>query len=412
MKKILFSIYTEGYPNKNTGGPNHIIYEIVNHNKSGKFKIDFLSYDTYINNLDTNKINEITNPIYFKKKITNLLFENFSLYRNIVSSDLYLPAHFKKKEKRFKRLKKISTNYDIIHSQDSLSLAYLTQIHSNKKKILTIHSKGPLSDELKNMVSGDKLKNRVDVRLKKYELKSIELADVITFPSRAARTYFENSMEIELDNTKVKIVYNGIDFNRIHNISGTEEILEKYLIEKTKDRLILLNIAAHTSEKNIDILLKVIEKLLLKYKKDVLLLNIGEGNLTNELRVLTNKLKIQNNVRFLGKLPNEDVIKLLKATDIFIMSSGKVIFDIVVLEALACSTCCVVSNEGGNKEIIKDCENGYLIDIDDVDKIAQKIISVDIDKVKTKAIETAKQFSVQKMVDEYFELYESLLDGV
>ena len=40
------------------------------------------------------------------------------------------------------------------------------------------------------------------------------------------------------------------------------------------------------------------------------------------------------------------------------------------------------------------------------------IISVDLDKVKIKAKETANKFSVNKMVNEYFELYETLLNGV
>ena len=118
---------------------------------------------------------------------------------------------------------------------------------------------------------------------------------------------------------------------------------------------------------------------------------------------------IKNNVKFLGKLSNNEVIKFIKLSDIFIMTSEKVIFDLVVLEALACGICCVVSNDGGNKEIIKDGINGYLIETNDIDKIAQKIISLDTNKTKFNAIETAKQFSVNKMVNEYFQLYKSML---
>jgi len=232
MKKILFSIYTEGYPNKNIGGPNHIIYEIVNHNKSGKFKIDFLSYDTYIKNLETNKINEITNPIFLKKKITNLLFDNFSLYRKIFTSDLYLPVHFKKKEKRFRHFKKISTNYDIVHSQDSLSLAYLTQIHSNKKKILTIHSNGPLSEELTKNIKNTSLKNRFKEELQTLEKYAVQIADVITFPSYAAKDVYLKDLDFEINPNQLRIIYNGVDLERINGISINHGIFSKYGIEK------------------------------------------------------------------------------------------------------------------------------------------------------------------------------------
>ena len=76
--------------------------------------------------------------------------------------------------------------------------------------------------------------------------------------------------------------------------------------------------------------------------------------MTKDLKELTQKFKIEENVKFLGKIDNEDVLKLLKVTDVFFMASEKVIFDIIVLEALACGACCVISNEGGNKEIINN----------------------------------------------------------
>ena len=37
------------------------------------------------------------------------------------------------------------------------------------------------------------------------------------------------------------------------------------------------------------------------------------------------------------------------------------IFDYVILEALACGTTVIASNEGGNKEIISHSQNGYLL---------------------------------------------------
>ena len=107
-----------------------------------------------------------------------------------------------------------------------------------------------------------------------------------------------------------------------------------------------------------------------------------------------------------------DVIKLLKVSDIFFMASEKVIFDLIVLEALASRTCCFVSDEGGNKEIIKNGENGYLINIRNIEEIAKRIISVNKNKVKIEAKETAKKFSLDKMTNGYLKLYENLLNEI
>ena len=409
MKKILYSIYTGEYPNESTGGPNNIIYKIIRNATAGNFSFDYLSKDLFARNLNNINVDSIINKRTPKKKITAYLANNLKIYRKIFGSDFYLPYHFVKNERYFKSFQKKIKNYHILHSHDSVSLALLTDKNQiNVKKIMTVHSKGPLSDELKEIPKSKKIKNRIDTKIKAIELKNVELADLITFPSIAAKVFFEESLNISLKD-KVKIIYNGIDFSKISELQDNE-ILRKYSIDK-KNKLLFINIAANAPEKKLNVLLRVLGLLKNKFNKEILLLNIGtEKKIANEYRNIIKEMYLQSDVKFLGKLPNEDVIKLLKSTDILIMTSEKVIFDLVVLEAMAAGTCCVVSNEGGNKEIITDGENGFLIDIADVDAIAKKIISIlpYKDKVRENAIKTARQFSVQKMVNEYFEVYKNV----
>jgi len=184
------------------------------------------------------------------------------------------------------------------------------------------------------------------------------------------------------------------------------------MVLKKKYDMVLINISTYREERQLEILFSAIKTLIKKFRKNILLINIGSGTKCKSLVNLIKKIGVEKNVKLLSRIPNEDVIKLLKSSDIFIMTAKRVIFDISVLEALACGICTIVSNDGGNKEIIKDGFNGYLLNSMNPLEIAQKIISVDTDRVKTKAIDTAKQFSVPKMVDEYFDVYESLLDGI
>ncbi len=412
MKKILFNIYTGEYPNQFAGGPNNIIYKIISNYNDSNYHFDYLSNDLFAEELTAKSLSELSNKLSSKKKTALLLSKNLSLYRKIFGSDFYLPYHFYKKNKYFRTFGYKKSEYDIIHSQDSVALSLLANKNDSSKKIMTVHSKGTLSDELKNMAKSKKLQNKIERTLRTIELESIKIADVITFPSIAAKIFFEKSLNILLQDKDVRIIYNGVDFNKINDLNS-KGILYQFSIDERKDRLLLLNIAANAPEKRIDVVLKVIEKLKHKYNKDVLLINVGvEKNNNSNLVSLIRELDIEENVKFLGKLSNTDVVSLLKATDIFLMTSEKVIFDLVVLEALASGTCCVVSNDGGNKEIIKDGENGYLINTTDVDEIAKKIISINPNEVADGAIKTAKQFSVQKMADEYFEVYASLLNGV
>lgn len=98
MIKILFSIFTEGFPNKNIGGPNSIIYDLIKNSKSFKYKFDYLSYDYFISNINSKNIDSYLNPKSKIKYITNNLFENYSFYRKIFQSNNYLPFHYKKKK--------------------------------------------------------------------------------------------------------------------------------------------------------------------------------------------------------------------------------------------------------------------------------------------------------------------------
>jgi 1,2-diacylglycerol 3-alpha-glucosyltransferase len=412
MKSILYSVYTGEYPNQSAGGPNNIIYKLIQNYNESEYLFDYLSSDIFSENLTPINLIELWNNLSTKKKTASLLSEKSSLYRQFCGSDFYLPYHFRKKNKYFKSFGQRNLNYDIIHSQDSISLSLIADKNTSSKKIMTVHSKGPLSDELVHNVSNMKLKARIQRKLKFHELTSVELADIIIFPSEAARKYYEGSLGLSLGDKKVRIIYNGVNISEIQSISSSKSIFEKYSISHHNNQLLILNVASHAPEKNIDILLEVLSIIVHKYNKNILLVNLGEGILTDGLMKLVKKLKIKDNVIFLGKIPNVDIIRLLKETDMFVMTSQKVIFDLVLLEALACGTCCVVSNDGGNKEIIKDCKNGYLINTKDLEQTARKIISVDKDCVKANALETVKQFSVQKMVRDYIEVYENLLNGV
>ena len=87
-------------------------------------------------------------------------------------------------------------------------------------------------------------------------------------------------------------------------------------------------------------------------------------------------------VKFLGQIPNVDVIRLMKVCDYFIMPSTNVVFDLVILEALAAGITILASSEGGNKEIIIDGKNGYLI----ANKSEMDVINIILNKKRSQLI--------------------------
>jgi glycosyltransferase EpsD len=156
--------------------------------------------------------------------------------------------------------------------------------------------------------------------------------------------------------------------------------------------------------KNIDIIVKVIEHLLKVYGVKALLLNVGNGPQTKELKLLASSLNISDQIRFLGRLPYGEVIQLIKLGDFLISAAEKVIFDLIILEALACGLIVIANENGGNKEAIENGFNGYLVKDLSIEQIADTIIRSDR-TVKSNAIKSALKYDVRNMVKQYETLY-------
>jgi glycosyltransferase involved in cell wall biosynthesis len=86
-------------------------------------------------------------------------------------------------------------------------------------------------------------------------------------------------------------------------------------------------------------------------RTDVTLLIAGGGPLEAELKAKTAALGLEDAVRFLGLVPNERVAALVGAADLFALSSLLEATPTVALEALACGTPVVSTDNPGGLEL-------------------------------------------------------------
>ncbi len=401
MIKILFVAYS-GYPNPNIGGSNKIIYEIIKRLDYSIFSPSFFSYDALIHYNSPDDLHSDQQGKRFLIRRTGAnLYKNFPVYRLITSSPWYLKIHFRKRDRFFKKYMRFFNEFDVIHIHDSLAAYYFTSVNK-PKKILTIHSKGAAVSEMKKQMQS----NFFDRLLRKFaerERKACASMTFITFPSEAAKEMYLKDLGL-IDKMNVKLIYNGIDIDYIKRIQPGQ-ILKEFEIEKNDFDGLILSIADHIELKNIDILIKTIKKLREDHKKNFLLINAGTGYLTSELQSLAAQLKVSNQIRFLGQIPNETVIKLMKVCDFFIMPSERVVFDMVILEALAAGITVIVSNEGGNREIIKDKLNGFLLKAINETLITQTILTCcSINHRLNPVLDST--FEIQHMVNSFKALYD------
>jgi glycosyltransferase involved in cell wall biosynthesis len=125
------------------------------------------------------------------------------------------------------------------------------------------------------------------------------------------------------------------------------------------------------------------------------------------------KLNLKKEVIFLGYVPQEEIINLYNAADLFVFPSLYEGFGLPPLEAMACGCPVVVSNTSSMPEV---CGNAALyVNPYNVPEIAQAMERVLTDtKLKKdmikKGLKQAKKFSWEKNARETLEVYEELCD--
>lgn len=200
------------------------------------------------------------------------------------------------------------------------------------------------------------------------------------------------------DNTKIEVVYNGIDCNKFK---------EKALHNNQVPRLIF--VGRIINGKGIDILLDSLKILDLKY--DFICYIIGEGDSLNELKTYANSLQYRNKIIFLGA--RNDIPQLLCESDIFIHPARNPEgFGLTLVEALEVGLPCIAFNRGAISEILDDGIDGLVVDKVDVSGLQKAIESLlkiygtsKFSVMCKNAIDKGNQYSIENMINNLEALY-------
>jgi glycosyltransferase involved in cell wall biosynthesis len=142
---------------------------------------------------------------------------------------------------------------------------------------------------------------------------------------------------------------------------------------------------------------------------------VGEGEQRAELERKIERLGLKNRVRLLGFRQNP--YKYMAAADVFVLSSLFEGFGNVIVEAMACGTPVVATDcPYGPREIIRDGENGLLVEPASADSLARGISRVLADgelkrRLASNGLERARDFEAESIAGEYGELFLRIANG-
>ena len=199
---------------------------------------------------------------------------------------------------------------------------------------------------------------------------------------------------------KITVLRNGVDLDLFRpmdretirsslGVSGTVLLSAGHLIERKGHDLVL--------------------RLLTDFPEATLLI-AGDGPEEQALKALAASLGVFPRVKFLGRLPHDELPRIYNAADILVLASSREGWPNVLLEAMACGTPAVASPVWGSGEVITAAAAGRLATERSVDALSSAVAGLLAelpDRRETRAY--AEQFSWDETADGVKRVWQNVL---
>jgi glycosyltransferase involved in cell wall biosynthesis len=234
-------------------------------------------------------------------------------------------------------------------------------------------------------------------RVQRYVAKR---ADLIIVPSNYIAELVKNW---DVDKKKIKLIYNGVDF--IPSEINKEDARKKIGIHGN----IILSIGRLVPWKGFRMLIKIMPKVL-ELNQFLRLVIIGSGPEKENLEKMVKNMGLSNKVHLVGSKSHDELADYLAASDVFVLASSYEGFSHQILEAMVAGIPIVTTAIGGNREIIVQGVNGFMVRYNDEFNLFEAIKTLYQDeKLRGSFIKEGKKsvdkFSVERMVDETVEIF-------
>ena len=309
-----------------------------------------------------------------------------SLVSKIINKLLIFPYQVRKKAKK--------DNINHITSDD---LVYLLNFINFKKCIVNCH----------DLISW--------VYYRKYlspfwrlNINGLKRADRIITVSNFSKSEIIKHLGYPED--KIEVIPDAVDHSRYYP-KRDKEILKRHNIPENEK--VILYVGSEQPRQNVPFLIRGFAKL-----KEVLpgvkLLKIGNPQwpgARENLEKLIRDLNLQNDVMFLGYLPEDELLKFYNAADLFVYPCLYAGFGIPPLEAMACGTPVITSNLTSLPEVEENA--GIMVDPYDINGLTKAMSEALTNEnlrenMIKKGLERAKIFSWEKSAEKTREVYEKL----
>jgi len=187
----------------------------------------------------------------------------------------------------------------------------------------------------------------------------------------------------KFDQRPSPVIYRGLDMDEIDKIETNHDLKKKY-----QEKIIISFVGRLYKWKSVETSIMAVKSLPPALKNRVVFLIVGDGE---DLEYLKNVSADEKNIEFLGNMPRNKAISILKATDIYLHSSksgGGL--STSLLEAMYCGCAVIATPNEGASEVIINGSNGMLAN--NHSEIAEKLEELIESGISVAYSDTAKKY--------------------
>ncbi|MCK4347296.1 MAG: glycosyltransferase family 4 protein [Thermoplasmatales archaeon] len=202
--------------------------------------------------------------------------------------------------------------------------------------------------------------------------------------------------------SKIYIVQDGIEFEKIQGFQSHKS-----------DNPDILFISHLTKLKGVDILIKALP-IVLNSVPDLSAYIAGTGPQEDELKTLVKKLNLEEHVKFLGFIADEEEkYSYYKACKVVVAPSRWDCQPYAVTEGAACGKP-IIASDKSNPALLDDGKAGFIFQSENVTDLANKIIKLLTDdglreEMGKAAREKAREYDWNRIVDRHIEIYKEVI---
>ena len=173
----------------------------------------------------------------------------------------------------------------------------------------------------------------------------------------------------------------------------------------------LLYVGRIDERKGVDFLIKSMTLVKLQNPKVKLFIG-GRGKKLFELRKYVKKYNLQNNIKFIGFIPDTKLNKCYNKVKCVVVPSIFEGFGLTVIEAMAAGAPVIGTDVDGIRTIIRNGKNGYLVEYGDTESLSNMILNVlqndNYEVIRNELITVKSEYNWDEISKKVGEIYDEL----